>query len=85
MPAYIRLLAYFSNFILLASFLGIGIGCLLARRDKLEMLQRPWFSGGTISIASVQGDGHHLHHDETAFEDGTVDYLNLPAVSTGLR
>jgi SAM-dependent methyltransferase len=32
MPAYIRLLAYFSNFILLASFLGIGIGCLLAAR-----------------------------------------------------
>jgi spermidine synthase len=30
MPAYIRLLAYFSNFILLAAFLGIGIGCLLA-------------------------------------------------------
>ena len=30
MPAYIRLLAYFSNFILLASFLGIGLGCLLA-------------------------------------------------------
>src|SRR4051812_3590296 len=32
MPAYVRLLAYFSNFILLASFLGIGIGCLLATR-----------------------------------------------------
>jgi SAM-dependent methyltransferase len=30
MPAYVRLLAYFSNFILLASFLGIGVGCLLA-------------------------------------------------------
>jgi SAM-dependent methyltransferase len=30
MPAYIRLLAFFSNFILLASFLGIGVGCLLA-------------------------------------------------------
>ncbi len=30
MPAYVRLLAYFSNFILLAAFLGIGIGCLLA-------------------------------------------------------
>src|ERR1700752_2452058 len=30
MPAYIRLLAYFSNFILLASFLVIGIGCLMA-------------------------------------------------------
>src|SRR5258707_2161548 len=34
MPAYVRLLAYFSNFILLASFLGIGVGCLLARRRK---------------------------------------------------
>src|SRR5439155_4912442 len=32
MPAYVRLLAYFSNFILLASFLGIGVGCLLATR-----------------------------------------------------
>ena len=34
MPAYVRLLAYFSNFILLASFLGIGIGCLLATRRR---------------------------------------------------
>ena len=31
MPAYVRLLAYFSNFILLATFLGAGLGCLLAR------------------------------------------------------
>lgn len=30
MPAYIRLLAYFSNFILLAAFLGGGVGCVLA-------------------------------------------------------
>jgi len=34
MPAYIRLLSYFSNFILLASFLGIGVGCLLAGRRR---------------------------------------------------
>jgi hypothetical protein len=40
MPAHIRLLSYFSNFILLASFLGIGIGCLLApARARLF----PWF------------------------------------------
>jgi spermidine synthase len=40
MPAYIRLLAYFSNFILLAAFLGIGVGCLLApARVRLF----PWF------------------------------------------
>lgn len=30
LPAQIRLLSFFSNFILLASFLGIGVGCLLA-------------------------------------------------------
>ncbi len=35
MPAYVRLLAYFSNFILLAAFLGIGIGCLLTRVRSL--------------------------------------------------
>src|SRR5919106_5056171 len=34
MPAYIRLLAYFSNFILLAAFLGCGLGCLLARTRR---------------------------------------------------
>jgi SAM-dependent methyltransferase len=34
LPAYVRLLSYFSNFILLASFLGIGIGCLLAARRQ---------------------------------------------------
>src|SRR3978361_396634 len=34
MPAYVRLLAYFSNFILLASFLGGGLGCLLAARRR---------------------------------------------------
>jgi SAM-dependent methyltransferase len=29
MGAYVQLLAFFSNFVLLASFLGIGLGCLL--------------------------------------------------------
>src|SRR5258708_8877171 len=40
MPAYVRLLAYFSNFILLASFLGIGIGCLLATPGRNMIV---WF------------------------------------------
>lgn len=33
-PAYIRYLSYFNNFILLASFLGIGLGMLSARRAR---------------------------------------------------
>ena len=33
----------------------------------------------------MAGDGHYLRRDEAAFEDGTVDYLNLPAVTAGLE
>jgi len=62
-----------------------GVGCLLMRRDRAGVLSRPWFAGGTVTVASVRGDGHYLHRGVAAFEDGTVDYLNLPAVVTGLR
>jgi len=62
-----------------------GVGCLLARRDALALLHRPWFAGGTITVASVQGDRYYLHDGGEAFEDGTVNYLALPAVELGLR
>jgi molybdenum cofactor sulfurtransferase len=62
-----------------------GVGALIARKAVLEKLRRPWFAGGTITIASVQGDGHYLAEDEAGFEDGTINYLNLPAVEIGLR
>jgi molybdenum cofactor sulfurtransferase len=61
-----------------------GVGALLLRRDRIDALSRPWFAGGTVTIASVGGDGYYLREGEAGFEDGTVDYLNLPAVSTGL-
>jgi molybdenum cofactor sulfurtransferase len=62
-----------------------GIGALLARRPALRRLQRPWFSGGTVVAANIQGEmvvplsGHAL------FEDGTVEYLGIPAIEIGLR
>ena len=62
-----------------------GIGALIARRDKLHKLRRPWFAGGTITVASVQGDKYYFAEGHAAFEDGTVDYLNIPAVEIGLR
>jgi molybdenum cofactor sulfurtransferase len=63
-----------------------GVGCLLARRDTLAQMQRPWFAGGTISITSVQGQGwHYLLDGEAGYEDGTVNFLNLPAIEIGLR
>jgi molybdenum cofactor sulfurtransferase len=62
-----------------------GVGCLLARRDSLSKLQRPWFAGGTITVASVQGDKYYMAEGEAAFEDGTLNYLTIPAVEIGLR
>ena len=38
-----------------------GSGCLIARREALSKLRRPWFAGGTITLASVQQeDWFHL-------------------------
>jgi selenocysteine lyase/cysteine desulfurase len=62
-----------------------GVGCLLARKTALAKLHRPWFAGGTITVASVQPDRYYLHEGAEAFEDGTLNYLTLPAVEIGLR
>lgn len=62
-----------------------GVGCLIARKSTLSKLRRPWYAGGTIKISSVQGDGYYLAEGEAAFEDGTVNYLSLPAVEIGLN
>jgi molybdenum cofactor sulfurtransferase len=67
-----------------------GVGCLLARKSALRKLRRPWFSGGTIVLSSVlaadaTGLGFYLAPEEAGFEDGTINYLLLPAVEIGLR
>jgi selenocysteine lyase/cysteine desulfurase len=61
-----------------------GVGVLIARFPALQKLHRPWFAGGTITVASVQADSHVLASGAAAFEDGTLDYANIPAVATGL-
>ena len=62
-----------------------GIGSLIVRRDALARLRRPWFAGGTIGVASVVVPRHTLGDGEIGFEDGTIDYLGLPAIEIGLR
>ena len=63
----------------------IGVGCLITRKTALAKLSRPWFAGGTILFASVQAEDHILAEGEAASEEGTINYLNLPAVEIGLR
>jgi selenocysteine lyase/cysteine desulfurase len=62
-----------------------GVGCLIARREALGRLQRPWFAGGSVYVASVvQADWHTLATDEARFEDGTVSFLQIPDLESGL-
>jgi selenocysteine lyase/cysteine desulfurase len=62
-----------------------GVGCLLVRNDVLPMLHRPWFAGGTVNFATVQARKHLLSPGEAGFEDGTLNFLAIPAVEIGLR
>ena len=62
-----------------------GTGCLLVRKTAAQKLRRPWYAGGTITFSSVVGDGHYLTPGPAGFEDGTVNYLSLPAVEVGLK
>ncbi|MBL8312638.1 MAG: aminotransferase class V-fold PLP-dependent enzyme [Rubrivivax sp.] len=62
-----------------------GVGCLLVRNDTLPCLRRPWFGGGTVNFATVLGRLHVLSAGEAGFEDGTLNYLGIPAVEIGLQ
>jgi selenocysteine lyase/cysteine desulfurase len=61
-----------------------GLGSLVARREALRRLRRPWFSGGTIHVVSAQGGWHRMADDESAFEDGTLNFLSIPDLTNGL-
>lgn len=60
-----------------------GVGALVARREALARLRRPWFAGGTIDYVSVQLDTHQLRDTHEAFEDGTPDFLSIAALAPG--
>lgn len=62
-----------------------GVGALIARKEAIAKLHRPWYAGGTIIFSSVLGYGHNLAPGPAAFEDGTLNYLSIPGVEIGLR
>ncbi len=61
-----------------------GVGCLVARRDALERLRRPWFAGGSARAASARTRWAALSGDESAFEDGALNFLSVPDVEAGI-
>lgn len=61
-----------------------GVGALLARRNVLGELHRPWFSGGTVRFVSAQNPVFLPHVTGRAYEDGTPNYLGIAAAAAGL-
>jgi len=62
-----------------------GVGALLARKDALATLRRPWFAGGTVDHVMIDPPEHVLLDGAAAFEDGTGNFLAIGAIPEGLR
>ncbi|KAF5365976.1 hypothetical protein D9758_006673 [Tetrapyrgos nigripes] len=63
-----------------------GVGALIVRKSFLNELRRPWFAGGTVEVVQVPGNiVTRSQEPHEQFEDGTINYLTLPAVTDGLR
>jgi len=62
-----------------------GVGALVARRDALAALRRRYFGGGTVEFVSVQNRVSRGRRGSGRFEDGTPNFLAMPAVADGLR
>jgi selenocysteine lyase/cysteine desulfurase len=61
-----------------------GIGCLLVKKSKFNKLVKHWYAGGNVTMASAVVPHHFLEEDHQRFEDGTINYLDIPAVKIGL-
>jgi selenocysteine lyase/cysteine desulfurase len=68
-----------------------GVGCLLLRRDVTDGMRRPWFAGGTVMLARACRTecetemGFAMQTGAAEFEDGTPNFLMIPAVKLGLE
>ncbi|WP_107037556.1 aminotransferase class V-fold PLP-dependent enzyme [Brumimicrobium mesophilum] len=62
-----------------------GLGCLLIKKDKFNKLIKPWYAGGTVTLASSTIDAHYLQPNHERFEEGTINYLDIPAIKIGLE
>jgi selenocysteine lyase/cysteine desulfurase len=60
-----------------------GLGCLLVHKNKFDTLQKPWFAGGTVQFVAVSEPRHQLISNHERFENGTINYLDIPALKFG--
>lgn len=62
-----------------------GVGALIARKDFLRKLKRPWFSGGTVDVVGIPRGVTESAVDWERFEEGTINYTSLMAIPPGLE
>lgn len=62
-----------------------GLGCLLIHKKAFNKLKKKWFAGGTVSLASVNAPHHFLIDNHERFENGTINYLDIPALKIGFE
>lgn len=62
-----------------------GLGCLLIKKSVFDKLKKPWFAGGTVTMVSVTSQHSFLAGNHERFEDGTLNYLDIPALQNGLE
>ncbi len=62
-----------------------GIGCLLVKKTVFDKLRKPWFAGGTVTLSAIQHSAYFLKNNHEKFENGTVNYLDIPAIVNGLH
>lgn len=67
-----------------------GIGFVLIRNDSCKTLNKKYWGGGSVSLASPFSDGGKWRQFDNekahaVFEDGTLDFLSIVAMDKALR
>jgi molybdenum cofactor sulfurtransferase len=62
-----------------------GLGALLIKKSVFNKLHKNWFAGGTVKFVSVSSDNFFLAENYERFEDGTLNYLGIPALTIGFH
>jgi molybdenum cofactor sulfurtransferase len=84
----LNLTMYPANFVSLSFYkmfgYPTGLGALLVRNDDADILQRRYFGGGTVVLATCEKHfAKFKGRPDSRFEDGTVSFLNIAALRHG--
>jgi hypothetical protein len=78
-------LSYFTNFVLLGSFLGIGLGFLQSRKTRSMLAWSPWILTGLVAFVhfypvQIDQTGHQIIYFTAVVPAGPPPWVALPIV-----